>query len=229
MYKQIENEFVNGSKERKNKILFVVLTLIIASITSVPLVKVDAPIWSFLVAGVGEAILLLIISYFYMFFSLGKDQRKELGFFKILSVLAIYQSKVHAKDLILLINIAVKHDINTTEKIKEAIRHYQNLLPRKVISGGTWLSICALSVSIAAFISVENQTSVTAHLEVLVVVLVALTVIYFACKVIGEEWFQIFGKHAMYERLEAALSELYFMATTDTNADDKGNSTEQNE
>ena len=229
MYKQIENEFVNGSKERKNKILFVILTLIIASITAVPLVKVDAPIWSFLVAGAGEAILLLIISYIYMYFSLGKNQRKELGFLKILSVLAVYQSEVHAKDLILLIDIAAKHHINTTEKIQEAIRHYQNLLPRKVLSGGTWLSICALSVSIAAFISVESQASVSAHLEVLVVVLVVLLVLYFACKVIGEELFQIFGKHAMYERLEAAFSEFFFSVSVRQNDENEGISTEQNE
>ena len=91
------------------------------------------------------------------------------------------------------------------------------------------MSIFALGVSIAAFISVESQTSVTAHLEVLVAVWITLALIYFAFKVIGQELLQRFGKHAMYERLEAALSELYFKATTDTDADDKGNSTEQNE
>ena len=227
MYKQIESEFQFGSKERADKILFAIIVVIIAIITALPFAKTDAPIWSFLVVGFGEGLLLYVGSYIYIFFKKGKNEK--VSFFNIEKTIELYQKEVHIRDLDLLRNITKNHSIDTPKKLQEAIRHYQNLLPRKVLSGGTWMSIFALGVSIAAFISVESQTSVTAHLEVLVAVWITLALIYLAFKVIGQELLQRFGKHAMYERLEAALSELYFMATTDTDADDKGNSTEQNE
>lgn len=229
MYKQIENKFKIGSKERTNKILFAVFTLIVALITAVPLAKTNAPIWSLIVAGVGDGVLLYIGTYCYIFIHLKRKKIKDVHFFNIENVIAHYQDEVHQKDLDLLYNITKDYNIDTIEKLQEAIRHYQNLLPRKVISGGTWLSICALSVSIAAFITVESQTTITAHLEVLIAVLVALTVIYFVFKVIGQELLQKFGKHAMYERLEAALSELYFTASIDEESDGEENATEQKE
>ena len=97
------------------------------------------------------------------------------------------------------------------------------------MSGGTWMSIFALGVSIAAFISVESQTSATAHMEVLVVIWIILALIYFVFKVIGQELLQKIGKHAMYERLEAALSELYFTASIDEDSDCKENVPEHKE
>ena len=227
MYKQIESEFQFGSKERVDKILFAIIVVIIAIITALPFAKTDAPIWSCLGVGFGEGLLRDVGSYIYIFLKKGKNEK--VSFFNIEKTIELYQKEVHIRDLDLLRNITKNHSIDTPEKLQEAIRHYQNLLPRKVLSGGTWMSIFALGVSIAAFISVESQTSVTAHLEVLVAVWITLALIYLAFKVIGQELLQRFGKHAMYERLEAALSELYFMATTDTDADDKGNSTEQNE
>ena len=234
MYIQIENEFKIGSKERANSIIFILVTVIIAIITTLPFAKTDAPIWLFLVVGLAEGVFLYVGSYIYMFATVKKDkkvindEKDKVDFFNIDSVVDLYKKIVHRRDLDLLFNITKKYHIDTTEKLQEAIRHYQNLLPRKVVSGGTWMSIFALGVSIAAFITVKSQTSITAHLEVLVAVWITLGLLYLAFKVIGQELLQRFGKHAMYERLEAALSELYFTATTDSD-DDKENVPERKE
>lgn len=72
MYKQIENEFKNRSKEHANKLLFVIIVVIIAIITVLPFAKTDAPIWLFWVVGLGEGFFLYVGSYIYMFIVLKK-------------------------------------------------------------------------------------------------------------------------------------------------------------
>ena len=54
MYKQIENEFKNKSRERRYYTVFVIISIIVASIAAVPIAKVDAPIWSSFAVGSGE-------------------------------------------------------------------------------------------------------------------------------------------------------------------------------
>ena len=234
MYARIENEFKIGSKERLNRIVFSIISVILAFITAILLVKLDAPFWWAFVVGPIEAFLLYVGSYIYMFVVLKKDKKEKkdekgkLSLISIDKVIDHYQNIVHRRDLDLLFNITKKYYIDTKEKLQEAIKHYQNLLPRKVFSGGMAISICALAVSIAAFISVESQTSISKHLEVFISVLLIVVAIWFTCRSIGAQWFKNFGKQAMYERLEAALSELYFTATTGVD-DDKKNAPERKE
>lgn len=100
--------------------------------------------------------------------------------------------------------------INTRPKVLEAVRHYQAILPRKLIAGIQVVPFLALIVSLFAFIfsgsiifnSIEN-VGIICLLASLVIL------VYIEYCFLNEKIFKAFGTEELYKRLEDCLSEIY--------------------
>ena len=169
MYIQIETEFREKSKIRQSHFLYVLCVFFISFPRLYEIVKTNKLSENFFFVILGEVFLFYLTCYIFMFcktFSL--KQRKIKAFLSVSTTIKMYKNKLLVEDMEILKNILVKHKINTLPKIKEAIRHYQCLLPRKVFQTGQLMSILALAISTIALFTSETIISSIENIDIVV-------------------------------------------------------------
>lgn len=210
MYLQIEEDFKRRSKNRKSQILFILAVFVFAIIAYFPLEKLfteDDYFLEYYILVCFLLVLFLVLCYVYIFSQTRKI--KKLSFLNLNEVLNCYFENIHNSDLKILSEILKENDINTRPKVQEAIRHYQCLLPRKVASSGQLLTILALVISIIALLFSEPFANSESNMEAFFVILLTVIIGYIVIQFIAKNIFKIFGKDALYKRLEASLSEIF--------------------
>ncbi len=216
MYKEIEVEFKKKSTKFKDKLLFCMSATITIAIAITVIFVLPTLLnysnWISMIICAGLALVYFGSCYMYICIKVRKVKEiKWYEFFNYIKIWNIYIINARKQDKDKLTEIIESKGINTRIEIQEAIRHYQNLLPRKVISGGYLISIFALVISVLAFmIADENKNDDPKQLFILLVILfVVIAAYYFMFKAINENVLKYLGKYALYERLETALSEIY--------------------
>lgn len=213
MYLQIEEEFKKQSKTRNAQVLFVLGTILLALICTMLLDKIaeknNYKICYAIILLIG-AFVFYTICYIFMFVvGLSKKQRSFKQFFKIKDTIHSYQGKLHSDDIKILQGILKNHKINTRPKIEEAIKHYQCLLPRKVSQPGQLLTILAFVISTLALFASETVISSTENIQFIAGILFTVIIIYAMVRLIEKNIFRVFGKDALYMRIEDSLSEIF--------------------
>ena len=217
MYLRIEKEFKKRSKHRKTQLRFVVGAFTFATILSllfssnlfamVKNNKLDANYIWFTLLGM---LPFLFICYIYMAISIRKYTKLSIkNIFDLDFVQEQYKEMIHKEDLKILCEILKDNHINTRPKVQETIRHYQCLLPRKVSTSGTLLSILAFTVSTLALIFSESVWNSATTLAIVFVLVLAVILIYGVIIMIDKFYFKALGNDALYTRLEASLSEIF--------------------
>lgn len=212
MYFELENKFEKNSIARKtNKALllilgfFLILLLIVICIFQVELkILVD-----FLLV-LAYSVLSCTSFYLYLFFnSHRKGQKNIKSFFRINETKKLYLKLLHDEDIKLLKDILLEHNINTRPKLSEVIRHYQCLLPRNNESQFTVIPVLALVVSLLALLFNPEVLSSVANVNIIVFVIFSVIFLYGFLYLPLIQVFRVFGKYALYERIEESLSEIY--------------------
>ena len=217
MYLQIEEEFKEQSEYRNSQILFIFASVIfsiglyyacdplyqkINDNRDIDLLDVLYPLLAI--------VLFLGLCYLYIFSRCKKYF--DLPFkdiFKIIQITNKYQEFMHIEDIKTLRNILKEYNINTRPKIQEAIRHYQCLLPRKIISGGQLLTILALVISIIALLFSEPFARSESNIEIFFVIILMVIIGYLIVQFIAKNVLKIFSNEALYIRMEASLAEIF--------------------
>lgn len=213
MYLQIENEFKENSRIRSSQILFIVGAILFVLINSSFLDQIRASNFTneyYLLVFLGDTFLFYFICYLFVFFK-GTDKRYRSvkNFISVHKTIHAYQDKLHEKDISILKEILQDYNIDTRPKVEEAIRHYQCLLPRKVSQTGQLLSILALVVSILALLVSEMVSQSVENVEFILGIILTVIIIYIVVRLIEKNVFRIFGKDALYTRIEDSLSEIF--------------------
>ena len=217
MYLQIEEEFKEQSEYRNNRILLFLVSLIFSVVgyyacnplyekiyynDSIRFLDILYPVLAFT--------LFFGVCYIYIFIRGQKYFSLRLkDFFKINQVLNKYQEFMHEEDIKALQDILKSHSINTRPKVQEAIRHYQCLLPTKIMSNGQLLTILAFSISIITLLFSEPFLHSNSNVEILVALLIGIIVFYWIIQFIAKNILKVFSKDALYTRMEISLSEIF--------------------
>lgn len=213
MYLQIENKFKKNSKIRTSQLLFIVGTLALAIICSMllNLIKSEENYWGFytLILLIGSFVFYVICCVFMFFIGLTKDNRTIKEFFNIKRTIQAYQNRLHDEDIKILKEILEEHKINTRPKIEEAIKHYHCLLPRKISQTGQLLSILAFVISTLSLLVSENVIASTENVSFILGIILTVIIIYAVIRLIEKNIFRVFGKDALYTRIEDSLSEIF--------------------
>ena len=186
-------------------LLISILYLIITSLAIFNYTITDLQYWSTLVVSV---ICLIAIYYLLVFLKINRTN-KNMNFVKVKANIREIQKQLHIQDIELLKEIFKEQNINTRAEVQEVIRHYQCLIPRKTISSGTMLSILAFTISTMAFIFNETTNTITTNVNIFLSIMAIVVIVYFLLKFINDNTFKLFGKYALYERLESSASEIY--------------------
>ncbi len=213
MYLQIEEEFKKRSKTRNAQALFVLGVILFALICTTLLDKITGKdnyeICYAIILLLGMFIFYTICYTFIFVIGLSKKQRSFKQFFKIKDTIHSYQEKLHSDDIKILQEILEKHKINTRPKVEEAIKHYQCLLPRKISQTGQLLSILAFVISTLALLVSETVLQSVENVGFILGIILTVTIIYLSVRLIEKNIFRIFGKDALYMRIEDSLSEIF--------------------
>ena len=217
MYLQIEEEFKQQSEYRNNQILIFLVSIIffvglyyacnplygkIYYNKSIEFLDILYPVLTIF--------LFFATCYVYIFIRVKKCFSLHLkDFFNISQILNKHQEFMHKEDIKALQDILKSHSINTRPKVQEAIRHYQCLLPRKVISNGQLLAILAFATSIIALLFSEPFLHSDSSLDIILFILTIVTIFYLIIQFVSTNILKIFSKDALYTRLEASLSEIF--------------------
>ena len=217
MYLRIEKEFKKRSKHRKTQLRFVVGAFAFATILSLLFSsdlfamiennKIDVNYIWFTLLGM---LPFFVICHIYMAISIRKYVKLSIkNIFDLDFIQEKYKEMIHEEDLKILCEILKDNHINTRPKVQETIRHYQCLLPRKVSTSGTLLSILAFTVSTMALIFSESVWNSATTLVIVLVIVLAVMLIYGMIIMIDKFYFKALGNDALYMRLEASLSEIF--------------------
>lgn len=213
MYAQIEYEFKKNSKTHNSRVLFGLLVLLYIFVTLIIIINAEDHEFFeliYVVCVISEAILFCIACYVFMYFmGVDKSERSLKSFFKIGYTLQEYQDKIHNNDIELLKVILEEYNINTRPKVEEAIRHYQCLLPRKVVQPGQLISILAFVISMIALFLNEIIIKSKENISFIVLILLTTTALYALVRFVGNNVIRVFGKDAFYARIEDSLSEIF--------------------
>ena len=213
MYLQIENKFKKNSKIRTSQSLFIVGALLLTIICSMllNLIKSEENYWGIyaLILLIGSFVFYVICYVFMFFIGLTKDKRTIKAFFSISETIQAYQNRLHDEDIKILKEILEEHKINTRPKIEEAIKHYQCLLPRKISQTGQLLSILAFVISTLALLVSETVIASAENVGFILGIILTVIIVYAVIRLIEENIFRVFGKDALYTRIEDSLSEIF--------------------
>lgn len=217
MYLQIEEEFKQQSEYRNNQILIFLVSIIffvglyyacnplygkIYYNNSIEFLDILYPVLTIF--------LFFATCYVYIFIRVKKCFSLHLkDFFNISQILNKHQEFMHKEDIKVLQDILKNHSINTRPKLQEAIRHYQCLLPRKVISNGQLLAILAFAASIIALWFSEPFLHSDSSLDIILFILTVVAIFYLIIRFVATSILKIFSNDALYTRLEASLSEIF--------------------
>lgn len=117
------------------------------------------------------------------------------------------------KDVDILSALTKSHGINTRPKVQEAIRHYHALLLKKSNNGFAIISVLSLTISVVGIIfSVVNYDSSKDLISLMVLlfsIILCVTAVCFFVKKVYRETYYSLSDYALFERIEAALSEIW--------------------
>lgn len=213
MYLKIEKEFKKKSKNRKSQLLFVlgvaIYAIILSSIITF-LVDLDKSMGTYLLIMIVSVIPFFIGCYVVILIKISKTEKL---LFKNIFLLEEnknnYHQIIHKEDIKILLDILKENNINTRPKVQEAIRHYQCLLPRKIVSSGQLLAILAFAISVMALLFSEPVMTSIGNVQVVLEIIWSVIIIYVAIRIIEKNYFRCFGNDELYMRLEASLSEIF--------------------
>ncbi len=213
MYLQIEEEFKKRSKTRNAQALFVLGVILFALICTALLDKITGKdnyeIYYAIILLLGMFIFYTICYTFIFVIGLSKKHRSFKQFFKVKDTIHSYQEKLHSDDIKILQEILKNYKIDTRPKVEEAIKHYQCLLPRKVSQTGQLLTILAFVISTLALLVSETIISSIENIQFIAGIIFTVIIIYVMVRIIEKNIFRIFGKDALYMRIEDSLSEIF--------------------
>ena len=213
MYLRIEKEFKKKSKNRRSQLLFVLGVFVYSTILSIVIaffVGLDKNIGTYLLIMTGSLIPFFIGCYIVILVRIGKIEK--ISFKKILDIdenKNKYHQIIHEEDIKILSEILKENNVNTRPKVQEVIRHYQCLLPRKIISSGQLLAILAFTISVMALLFSEPIMASIGNMQVVLGILLSVIIIYAAIRIMEKNYFRCFGNNELYIRLEASLSEIF--------------------
>lgn len=214
MYIKIETQFKKRSACRKTQAIFIVALIIWAVLSTFVFDKIfgEMRFWHSIIS----AIIFYIGVYIYVVFAVKGESDFEIKkVWNILFVIDLYQMKIHDHDHKLLKEILIENHINTRPKTLEAIRHYQVLLPRRIISGGNLMSVVALTTSIIALLLGDNGFKSIENAQLVFTIIFTVVLFYLMGSMINKTIFKVFGEEELYKRLEASLSKIYMMTEKD--------------
>ena len=211
MYKKIEEEFKAKSIRLRDRCLFSICIIFMPIIEIIIICQIPIKKYPLVfISTIPIVLIFYILCYLYICISVSKlNENKWYDYFKFNKIWKIYLKNTQKQDIKTLTAIIEEKGINTRSEIQEAIRHYQCLLPRKVISGGMLLSILALAISILSFIIAAQIDDIEYSIKLIIQIFTVITIFYYAIKTMNETLFKFFGKYTLFERIEAALSEIY--------------------
>ena len=213
MYLKIEKEFKKKSKNRKSQLLFVLGVFGYSTILSIVItffVGLDENIGTYLLIMTGSLIPFFIGCYIVILVKIGKIEKIPFkNIFGVDENKNKYHQIIHEEDIKILSGILKENNINTRPKVQEAIRHYQCLLPRKIVSSGQLLAILAFTISVMALLFSEPIMASIGNVQVVLEIILSVIIIYAAIRIIEKNYFRCFGNNELYVRLEASLSEIF--------------------
>ena len=129
--------------------------------------------------------------------------------YKIKSNIILYKQFVHDEDIINLGAIYEKHKVNTSDKLSEALRHYQTLTARNIKKSGGLVAFLSLIISLVALFSTDIiQNNLENIIHTTTAILVAL-ILYWGFNSIINYMNLMFGREQLYTRIENITSEIY--------------------
>ena len=210
MYLKIEQSFKKKSHLRKSKALFFGVYFFFAFLL-IYLGFIEKIInINMLVVVLIYGCIYHICAYFYVIVKIRKC--KEFSWKKLLDTdenVKLYRLKIHNQDIRLLQEILTEHKIDNANKMQEAIRHYQTLMPRNIITGSSILSIMAFVIAIITLFLNEKIYDDKQSLEITFMFLLVVFLIVFTFNLYNKNIFRLFGKVELYKRLETSISEIY--------------------
>lgn len=212
MYINIEKEFVESSITRKYRKYYTVGAIILFTILIVITSKMvdNFEIFVLMIISFLGWLTFSLICYIVILYILLKNQKITYkDFLKIDENRYKYKNLIHSQDILILIEILKSNGINTRHKVGEALRHYQCMIPRNVVSQNQFSNILALTISILAFFcsDIVFHSEEIVQLSFLIILFVAMA--YFMVKGIDMYFFRFFGTNELYKRLELSISEIY--------------------
>ena len=111
------------------------------------------------------------------------------------------------------------------EKIDKKIKHYQCLLPRKISQTGQLLSILAFVISTLALLVSETVIASAENVGFILGIILTVIIVYAVIRLIEKNIFRVFGKDALYTRIEDSLSEIFmtYYLKKDSKSGEKNN------
>ena len=210
MYRSIEQQFKKLSKATRNQIIYLTSFAFLVVFETLMALYFIPRIKDFFIFAICMYIFFYLSCYIYMVISnwkfIDKPWRKilDIDFNK-----SEFSKRLQQKDLVILKEILIEHKINTRNEIQELIRHYQCLLPRTIKRSGISSSIFALVISIWALLYKESIDNALFNLFLIIIVTISILLLYGLTLYMYNDLFKIFGKNALYARLESALAEIY--------------------
>ena len=210
MFSTIEENFKKKSNVLKYRIRFIASLILCLAIEFGIAYFLPNKFSTILIFAVCGDLFFYLVCYIYVVISNWKFIEKP--WLKIVDIdynKSEFNKRLQQKDLIILKEILEENKVNTRSEIQELVRHYQCLLPRTIKRSGTTSSIFALVVSIWALLYKESFDEALFNLFLIIIVTMSILILYGYTLIIYNEWFKIFGKNALYSRLEVALTEIY--------------------
>ena len=207
MFNNIESKFKKSSLYHKN-IIFLFIVFIFYFVFGFLILK-ETNLWIF----IAFIIFLCFIIYGYLVFKnvcmkvYSKTNWKKV--FNLSYTIKNFFDKQKNKDKELLKKILKEEGINTRPKVGNIIEHYRIYNPRSINSGGTFLSILAIFISIVVFIYDQNANIANEKAQIIaelvVLVLIGWAIFSSISKTIGT----LYSKKSFYLRMEDLLTEIY--------------------
>ena len=210
MYVKIESQFKKRSACRKTQLFFIfaVLAWAILSTFASNVICGKVLFWHSIIS----VDLFYIGVYGYVIISVRNENDFKLKkAWNVFFIVDLYQIKIHDHDHKLLKEILNENHVNTRAKTLEAIRHYQVLIPRRIVSSGNLISIVALTTSIIALLLDDDGFKPIENTERVFTIIFTVVLFYLMGSMINKTIFKVFGEEELYKRLEASLSKIYMM------------------
>ncbi len=208
MYLKIEEEFKKKSSLRLSQLAFFGTYYLLA-----------VPFACFCIKYVSEKLWLWILLYAsvfyigaYIYIIIKVREFKGFSWKKVFDIdinINLYKIQVHDNDIKLLKKILEKHNINTSSKQVEAIRHYQALIPRNIVGGSSFIAVLAFSISVIALLLDDKMYYSEENVQFVFSVLFVISLIYLIFHILNKSVFKLFGSVELYKRLETSISEIY--------------------
>lgn len=212
MYLQIENEFRQKSRFLKQNLILILCSVALVTVLiAVYNIAEEKNRIAVVIVGFFIGLFLMWITFYAIIYfkHVNKEKKSFCAFFRFSTTLHTYQEKIHNEDIQTLKQILKEHKINTRPKIEEAIKHYQCLLPRKTSQTGQLLSILALVISMLALLVSETVIASAENVGFILEIILTVIIVYAVISLIEKNIFRVFGKDALYTRIEDSLSEIF--------------------